>query len=318
MYPFIMSSQSISIVIDGKNHIVPASHPNFDKIRDAIKANDEVAIPDLIDIPQAIRRYAEGKLEVFDDSIVYNGEMLANPLVDRILRMMAEGFDIAPMAKFLDDLLLNPSRTAVQELYLFLEANGIAITPDGHFLAYKRVRPDFRDIHSGQFDNSIGSIHEMPRNKVDEDRRRTCSYGFHVCSLTYLPNFSSQGSDDHVMIVKVNPADVVAVPEDYNNAKMRVAKYAVVDEYKGEWDRDAFTTAVVDEYEPEIVEEEHTYTVKLRALDDVGAVHEAYLTLAASDEESANEFAVDRAEEAQFAAGVDLETVKAVSATLVD
>src|SRR5579862_6748452 len=103
MYPFIMSTQSISIVIAGKNHIIPASHPNFSVISEAIKANDEAAIPDLIDIPQAIRRYAEGALEVFDDSIVYNGETLANPLVERILRMMKEGFNVTPMVKFLDN-----------------------------------------------------------------------------------------------------------------------------------------------------------------------------------------------------------------------
>src|SRR5690348_17371002 len=69
----------------------------------------------------------------------------------------------------------------------------------------------------------------------------------------------------YTTLFRSNPADVVAVPEDYNNAKMRVAKYAVVDEYKGEWDRDAFTTAVVDEYEPGV---EYRYTVKLRALDE--------------------------------------------------
>jgi hypothetical protein len=32
------------------------------------------------------------------------------------------------------------------------------------------------------------------------------------------------------MICKVNPADVVAVPSDYNNAKMRVCKYEVINE----------------------------------------------------------------------------------------
>ena len=68
----------------------------------------------------------------------------------------------------------------------------------------------------------------MPRNKVDEDPDRTCSAGLHVCSFDYLPHFSH--ANGHVMIVKVNPANVVAIPADYNATKMRVSQYVVIDE----------------------------------------------------------------------------------------
>jgi len=33
--------------------------------------------------------------------------------------------------------------------------------PDGRFLAYKAVRPDFKDRHSGTIDNSVGTKPEM-------------------------------------------------------------------------------------------------------------------------------------------------------------
>ena len=37
------------------------------------------------------------------------------------------------------------------------------------------------------------------------------------------------------MIVKINPADVVAIPSDYNNTKGRTCRYEVVSEYKEDW-----------------------------------------------------------------------------------
>jgi hypothetical protein len=111
---------------------------------------------------------------------------------------------------------------------------------DGDFIAYKRVRAAnsaidrrFVDIFTGQIDNSPGASVALPRNQVDEDPERTCSHGLHVCSHEYLPHFGC-GNGDAVVAVKVDPEHVVAIPRDYNNAKMRVSQYTVVKEI--EWD----------------------------------------------------------------------------------
>jgi hypothetical protein len=91
------------------------------------------------------------------------------------------------------------------------------------------VREDFKDIHSGTFDNSVGAICEMERNTVDDNKEQTCSAGLHFCSQEYLPNFGS-GRGDHVMILKINPRDVVSIPVDYNNSKGRCCRYEVIGE----------------------------------------------------------------------------------------
>lgn len=143
--------------------------------------------------------------------------------------MLREGFNVNPFVKFMENLMLNPSKRAVDELYGFLEACNLPITPDGHFLAYKRVRNDYRDIYTGTMDNSVGNVLEMQRNAVDEDKDRTCSAGLHFCSKTYLPHFGC-GGGSRVVVVKINPRDVVAIPSDYNNAKGRTCRYEVVDE----------------------------------------------------------------------------------------
>ncbi len=254
MYPYILQGDSITIVVDNTQHtITKASHPNFDKIRDAIREQNWSAIPDLIDMVRHIANYSQGYLEVRDGDVYWDGRPFHNSLTDRLLKLMEEGFPIEPLVNFMHNLKLNPSKRAVDELYGFLEKNSLPITPDGHFLAYKKVRNDFRDIHSGTMDNSVGRVVEMARNEVDEDKDRTCSSGLHFCSLEYLPHFGQSGGD-RVVIVKINPADVVSIPSDYNNAKGRTCRYEVIAEHTvadGE-DRDrteAFNSVVYGEFD---------------------------------------------------------------------
>ena len=155
--------------------------------------------------------------------------------------MISEGFDATPMIAFLDNLMLNPSKRAVDELYGFLEATKLPITDDGCFLAYKRVRNDYLDYYTGKVDNSIGQKPSMPRNQVDDDKNRTCSKGLHFCSLSYLPHY--HGSSGRIVILKINPRDVVSIPTDYNNAKGRACLYEVIAEHTSE-NTEAFNSSV--------------------------------------------------------------------------
>ena len=149
-----------------------------------------------------------------------------NALVDRICEMRKQGFDPEPMIKFLFNINMNPSEDSKRELYGFLETNRLPVTIDGHFLAYKMVRENFTDFHTGKMDNSPGKTVKMNRANVNADRNQTCSAGLHVCSGGYL-GFWRSGK---VLLIKVHPQDVVSVPTDYNNSKMRCCKYYVVKE----------------------------------------------------------------------------------------
>jgi hypothetical protein len=127
----------------------------------------------------------------------------------------------------------NPSKRAVEELYTFLEKGNLPLTPDGYFLAYKKVQHDFKDIHSGTMDNSPGKIVEMERNAVDDNMHNTCSTVLHFCAKEYLPHFGNRASGkkaDRVVILKINPADVVSIPADYNSTKGRACRYEVIGE----------------------------------------------------------------------------------------
>ena len=157
----------------------------------------------------------------------------------RLIQMYQEGFSIEPMINFMENLMQNPSKRAVTELYGFLEKGALPITPDGSFLAYKKVREDYKDCHTGSMDNSVGQIVEMERNQVDDDKDRTCSTGLHFCSQSYLNHFGG----DRTVILKINPRDVVSIPSDYNDAKGRACRYEVIGEL-GVKPEDAFTEIV--------------------------------------------------------------------------
>jgi hypothetical protein len=130
----------------------------------------------------------------------------------------------------------------VNELYGFLEKNNLPITPDGHFLAYKKVRQNYLDVHSGTMDNSVGKVVEMERFKVDDKAENTCSSGLHFCSQSYLNHFGGE----RVVIVKINPKDVVSIPTDYDFSKGRACRYEVIGEVGASaTDTDAAFTAPV-------------------------------------------------------------------------
>ena len=63
----------------------------------------------------------------------------------------------------------------------------------------------------------------MPREDCDSDPERTCSRGLHVGSMEYVHDFGY--GDGVILEVLVSPRNVVAVPNDYNNTKMRTCEY---------------------------------------------------------------------------------------------
>lgn len=240
-YPYIIQGNNIVVVIGNKSYTVSKTHLTYQKVLDAIKAQDWEAVKAVVDPKKVVLNYGKGNVSVQGETLYWKGEQLNGGLAVRMIQMLQDGFPIEPMVAFMENLFTNPSKRAVTELYGFLEKNNLPITPDGHFLAYKKVRKDFLDIHSGTMDNSVGKVLEMERNAVDDDKDRTCSTGLHFCGMSYLPHFG--GGDSRTVIVKINPRDVVSIPSDYNDAKGRACRYEVIGEL-GVNPEDAFTAPV--------------------------------------------------------------------------
>ena len=229
---YIISGSNITFYHggEGKSYTVARDQKTFNEVVDAIMNDDFDLAAELANPVTRIANYTRGSIEITDGQLLYKGYPIHNSLTARILEMHAEGFKIDSLLNFLTNLMENPSNRAVNELYSFLEKGKMPITPDGYFLAYKRVREDYTDCHTGKIDNSVGQVVEMPRNLVDEDSNRTCSAGLHFCSREYLSHFWGE----RMIVLKIHPKDVVAIPADYNDSKGRCSRYEVVDEIESE------------------------------------------------------------------------------------
>lgn len=240
-YPFLIQGSNIVVVIGNKSHTVSKTHITYQKVLDAIKAQDWDTVKDIIEPKKVVLNYGKGNVSVQGETLYWKGKELHSTMSVRMIQMLQDGFPIEPMVAFMENLYTNPSKRAVDELYGFLEKSQLPITPDGHFLAYKKVRDNYMDCHTGTMDNSVGKIVEMERNEVDDNKDRTCSAGLHFCSLGYLNHFGGE----RIMIVKINPADVVSIPSDYNDTKGRACRYEVIGELnKEDAPEDAFTAPV--------------------------------------------------------------------------
>ena len=246
-YPYIIQGKNIVVVIDNKPHTITTSHIGYERIKDAIKAGDWDAVKDIIEPKQVVLNYGAGNVSIQGNTLFWKGEELHTTLAARLIEMYQDGFPIEPMIAFMENLMQNPSKRAVTELYGFLEKGNLPITPDGHFLAYKKVKQDYKDCYTGTMDNSVGQTVEMERNRVDDDKDRTCSTGLHFCSREYLNHFGGE----RVIIVKINPRDVVSIPADYNDTKGRACRYEVIDEIDKEKADEAFAKAVQSQAERE-------------------------------------------------------------------
>jgi hypothetical protein len=147
--------------------------------------------------------------------------------------MATAGEDPTPLMKFWERLQRNPSFRSVQQLWNFMDHEGIPLTPEGTFLTYKSINGDLTDHHTGQVDNTPGVVNEMPRNKISDDPNEACHYGYHVGALPYVENFG-RGNNRRIIICEVDPENVVCVPYDSSQHKMRVCKYKVLGFHNGE------------------------------------------------------------------------------------
>lgn len=223
------NSRFLSMAIGDKVYNADASLPGFKAALMACVEEDFQTALNIINTERAVEYYASksGNVRIQDGLLYWKDLVLDTGLTRRIIQRMQNGEDFEFFIPFLENLMLNPRRQAVIRLYDFLEANDIEITERGTFYAWKKVNSDYTDIASRTFDNSPGKTCKMERNMVDEDDERTCSAGLHVCSKSYLPKFG-YSTGCRIMKVEVHPMNVVSIPVDYNNAKMRTCEYTVV------------------------------------------------------------------------------------------
>ena len=219
---YIITGKDIVVLLNGKLHTVNREDKVGQSVELAIKEDRLDDIASLLDV---VSQYSKLGIDVIDGVMSIKGTRVSQELSERIKDYAEKGLPLASLAKFAHKVSLNPSFNSRMMLYKFLEHNGHPLTKDGNFIAYRGVRSDNRDMHTGKYDNSVGQVLSMDRNEVDDNPNNTCSYGFHVATYSYASGFGNK-----TVAVEVDPTDVVCVPTDYDGTKMRVCKFKVVEE----------------------------------------------------------------------------------------
>lgn len=284
---FVRTPHGLTTIVDSRQYDVHTTHENFEGIKQAVIDGDIERFHALFNVATKLQQAIEeeaavcGLVEVKHGQVLYNGEVMDDFITQRILDMRREGFPIESMCKFLGNLMQNPSYNSRKQLYQFLEHECLPITDDGCFLAYKTVGHDFfskasgnlklthgTTSESGRIYNGVGEYIACDRREVDDNPDNHCSKGLHVGALAYAgPGGWYNHSDDNVVIVKVNPKDVVSVPNDHDAQKVRTCAYEVLSVYEKPLDSRSATPSGelnepeydpwVDDYEDDFVDEQY-------------------------------------------------------------
>ena len=229
-------------------------------------------IEELCNPAKKIEFNSDGRFEFDGNSAMYlkgTSDPIPEFLAKKLLEYIDKGLNVEALVNFWKNTLLNPDKGVRQQLFGFLEHNGHPITDKGYFLAYKAVKVarkydaetgeevvsirydentgerieetlnqsmTFKPYHSGAHGMTVkvGEPITMPREECDSDPEVTCSAGLHVGSMEYVHDFGYSGGV--ILEVLVSPRNVVAVPADYNNTKMRTCEYYPIAITNGEND----------------------------------------------------------------------------------
>lgn len=229
-YVYSPGGESVTVVFRGMPFMVASDNSNYETLIEALHQDDIEAVEEILFAGERLKKTLAvfGDVEVHQGHVLYDDKPVHGYLVDQILLASRRGVDMAPYGNFLNNVMTNPDPRSREGLFQWLEKAKMPITPDGCFLAWRLVRNDFFDIYTGTMDNSPGNIVRMDRDLCDDDPDRTCSRGLHFCSIGYLPHYGS--SNSRIVLVKVNPADVVAFPRDYGLSKGRCCRMEILEE----------------------------------------------------------------------------------------
>ena len=239
-----LTNGTLTAIIDGGAEIRTArsDHPKWAEILEAYKANNEDQLAKLLSLKAVVEEFSYGNLTVSSAGVLYRGKPLHTLDAQRIMAFLRDGIPYERYAKFMARKMKNPSARAVNEMYKFLENKYMPLTPQGTFIAYKGVRRNYFSVTGntktvvlqGEVDaeghilNRVGDTIEIERSSCDDDYTNCCSFGLHAGSLEYATGFG-----DIVILVEIDPADVVSVPEEGKAHKLRCCKYKVVGVYTG-------------------------------------------------------------------------------------
>ena len=227
------TGDAVNVFFSGHDPITVAKQNSlYATIEEKLRTGDTSDLYELATFAARVKQHSGGKFILVEKDgrnvVLLHNKPMPPALSEFTLQFVEQGFDTDFIERFWKNLCQNPSEQSRESLYAFIEANNMTLTDDGCFIGYRSIRENWTDHATGRMDNSIGSTVSMDRSGVDSNPNNTCSTGLHVAAWSYASSFGYRAS--RLVEVKVNPRDVVTVPPDYNQQKMRVCEFVVLSE----------------------------------------------------------------------------------------
>ena len=255
---------------NGKLYTAEDTHPKFEELLAVLHDFSFDKAVELVEFgaraASALTSLSE-RIKVRGANVYYDNERLYGKMAEDVLTFHNNGWSMAWLLNFVEKLMLNPNPNSREQLYTFIERHNLDILPNGDMLAYKGLREDFGSIHVGDgivnnveytnasLPNTPGAVVELARSRVDADPNSACSTGLHAGTWEYANSFAR----GKVVLVAINPRDVVSVPSDSDCQKIRCSRYAVMREVEGRVDVQEF----YDEEIPEgLTRDEENYVLE--------------------------------------------------------
>lgn len=251
---------SLTVVLSGgRSKQVRSDHKNWLAICECLKQDNERQLVNLInDTATPVKREKVvvlpdcniGKVRVRNDRVYYDGLEIEDCVVDHMRKCVAQNLPLTGFVAFINKVYRNIELRVRLELFDFASRNGLTINSKGNLLAYKAVNHEYMSKHrtpdGGRIDNRPGTTVRMERSLVQADHAVGCGKGLHAGSLNYVYGYG--GGSDRIVIVEIDPINVVSVPSDCSYQKLRVCEYYVVGDYNGELEKVCYDAAkpVVD------------------------------------------------------------------------
>lgn len=245
------SSASVFIPDTGKMLVATQESSNFAAILAALKKGvDRKKIIALFDIGVALtEKFSQvtERVSFLGGCMYMDGDPVNSVLADMAVKFFHTGADdYLALVNFAEKAETNPNDHSRTQMFNWLRRHNFSLTPDGDIIAYKGVsKTTGRDANdeylSGNSGSAIvngvwyknqriptapGTIVEMPRSAVENNPQVGCASGLHAANWRYAQNFDG----NVIVLVQINPRDVVSVPTESSEEKMRVCRYKVLRE----------------------------------------------------------------------------------------
>lgn len=200
-------------------------HPSQDTARDGLRVQPGLGTEPVTNAAPQSGGGGQGTVPAKKTSVVAGVEHLATQMKHFSEKDNPKGF-----IRFMKRIgaVVNQRKHSIDDLLHFLSKGDLPIADDGSIIAYKRLRSQkdgyFVDSNTGSVRQKLGSHVFMDPSMVDPNRNHECSYGLHIGRRDYMGSFYG----DTIIICKIAPEDVIAVPKGYGRSKMRCCGYKIV------------------------------------------------------------------------------------------